>query len=198
MLGHAKLLLCTCFPKSLAKLGWVYQSEVPTCPNPYSLKKNLYRLACGIEVFTCNFNSQMLVVSCHDCGTSHMFHAKSLEKATGSGLNVWTPVTHVTSPEEAPFSWYQPGPVLVIVIIWEVNQQVEDLSCCLLLPFCDSDFQINTWILKKKETKKRNYTCTVLININLEGQCGMSVKLLPVVPAFHVASDVCSGCFTLF
>lgn len=49
-----------------------------------------------------------------------------LQKAVEHGTSPWAPTTLVGDPEEAPGSWFQPGPALTIVANRKVNQQMED------------------------------------------------------------------------
>lgn len=63
----------------------------------------------------------------------------------GNASGVWVPVTHVVSPDGVPASWLWPCPASTIVDMWELNQQMEDISVCLILGF--------------KQTNKKDLKC---------------------------------------
>lgn len=56
------------------------------------------------------------------------FPANGLGKAVKYGPRVWDPATYLKDPDEVPDFWFQPGPLVAIAAIWEVNQWLEDLT----------------------------------------------------------------------
>lgn len=54
-----------------------------------------------------------------------------LGKVAEAGAIIWTPVSNMGNPEEAPDPQPQLSPVLAIAGIWGMNQQLENL--CLSL-----------------------------------------------------------------
>lgn len=43
-------------------------------------------------------------------------------------MHVWAPDTHMGNLDGVLDFWIQFGPALALALIWEVNQQIEDLS----------------------------------------------------------------------